>query len=312
MMNLCNHVLMVRPASFAYNPQTAGNNAFQKESTQTKSAVHQRALVEFDAFVALLRANKMVVTVVQDTPEPHTPDSIFPNNGFSLHQDGTLVLYPMFAANRRLERKPDVYAAIKQNFAITRTIDLTHYEAEGKFLEGTGSMVLDREHKIAYACRSRRTHPEVLADFCQQFDYKPVLFDAVDDHGQPVYHTNVVMCVAAAYMVVCLSAITDAAERERILSSAAATEKEIIPIDISQMGQFAGNMLQLCNTDGDPFLILSATALRSLTPRQKDKLAHYNPLLAPEIPTIEENGGGSARCMMAECFAPECTAYNSL
>ena len=309
-----NHVLMVRPSRFGYNPQTAGNNAFQKESTQAESTIHQRALAEFDAFVALLRAHKIDVSVVQDTPEPHTPDSIFPNNGFSLHHDGTLVLYPMFAVNRRLERKEGVRSALEQNFVIERVIDLTHYETPpiarshtpeigGKYLEGTGSMILDREHRIAYACCSPRTHGDVFLDFCRQLDYRPVLFDALDRNGQPIYHTNVMMCVAAQYMIICLEAIPSSADRELVLAAAASAGKEVVLIDTSQMEQFAGNMLQLHNTDGEPFLVLSATALRSLRPDQKEKLERYNPLLAPELPTIEENGGGSARCMLAECFA---------
>ena len=299
-----NHVLMVRPVRFAYNPQTAGNNAFQKEPTQQESVIHQKALAEFDAFVTLLRAHKVTVTVVQDTLDPHTPDSIFPNNGFSLHHDGTLVLYPMFALNRRLERKPDLRTALEQSFLVERVVDLTHYETSEMFLEGTGSMILDRAHRIAYACRSPRTHKDVLHDFCRQLDYRPVLFDAIDRNGQSIYHTNVMMCVATEYMVVCLEAIPDTADREVVLASAAASGKEVIPISFAQMEQFAGNMLQLHNRDGKPLLVLSATAFHGLTPDQRDKLARYNSLLTPVIPTIEQNGGGSARCMMAECFAP--------
>ena len=298
------HVLMVRPARFAYNPQTAGNNAFQKEPTEQETVVHQKALAEFDAFVSLLRAHKVEVTVVQDTPNPHTPDSIFPNNGFSLHHDGTLVLYPMFALNRRLERKPDLRAALEQNFLIERVVDLTLYESSEMFLEGTGSMILDHQNRVAYACHSPRTHGEVLLDFCRQLDYRPILFNATDRNGQPIYHTNVMMCVATTYMVICLESIPDEACQKRILDAASAAGKEVIPIDISQMEQFAGNMLQLHNTDNKPLLVLSATALRSLKPNQIEKITHYNPLLVPELPTIEENGGGSARCMMAECFAP--------
>jgi hypothetical protein len=297
-----NHILMVRPACFAYNPQTAENNAFQKKSSVTEVAVHQSALSEFDAFVSLLRANQIEVTVVQDTSDPHTPDSIFPNNVFSLHRDGTQVLYPMFAPNRRMERKPALRSAIEQNFTINRIVDLTHYESHEQYLEGTGSMVLDRQHRIAYACRSPRTHETVLLDFCKQLDYRPILFDATDRNGQSIYHTNVLMCVASNYVIICLEAIPSASDQELVLASAAATGKEIIPIDFTQMEQFAGNALQLHNTHNHPYLVLSATALRSLTPDQKARLTHHNPLLAPEIPTIEQNGGGSARCMLAECF----------
>jgi len=298
---------MVRPARFAYNPQTAENNAFQKTPSQHEDEIHQKALAEFDAFVSLLRAHDIHVTVVQDTPEPHTPDSIFPNNIFSLHRDGTLVLYPMFAPNRRREHKTALRATLEEKFVVDRVIDLTPYEALGKFLEGTGSMVLDHQHRIAYACRSPRTHGDLLNDFCARLDYRPTLFNALDRNGQPIYHTNVMLCVASTYMVVCIEALPTTADREAILASAAATNKEVIPIDFSQMEQFAGNMLQLHNRDGQPFLILSATALRSLSPQQIVQLERHNPLLAPEIPTIEENGGGSARCMIAECFAPKLT-----
>ncbi|MCL2738601.1 MAG: arginine deiminase-related protein [Bacteroidales bacterium] len=302
------HVFMVRPVRFAYNPLTAQNNAFQKtpkpSSAQSEDATHRCALFEFEAFVSLLNANKVHVTVVQDTPEPHTPDSIFPNNGFSLHQDGTLVLYPMFAPNRRLERKAGIRSALEQNFVVEHVIDLTHYEEQEKYLEGTGSMILDHEYRIAYACRSLRTHEQVFFDFCGQLGYRPVLFDAFDRNGQPIYHTNVMMCVATEHLIVCMEAITAVADREAIRSAAAATHKEIIPISITQMEHFAGNMLQLHNAAGKPFLVLSATALRSLTSGQKEKLERHYSLLAPELPTIEENGGGSARCMIAECFAP--------
>jgi len=303
-----NHVLMVRPAHFAFNPQTAQNNAFQKESGQKEDAIHWCALAEFDLFVSQLLAHRMKVTVVQDTLEPHTPDSIFPNNGFSLHHDGTLVLYPMFAPNRRLERKPGIRTALEQNFTIEHVVDLTHYEAQEKYLEGTGSMILDREHRIAYACRSPRTHEQVFFDFCRQLDYRPILFDALDRNSRPIYHTNVMMCVAAEYMIVCLESVTAVADREAILSAAAATHKEVIPISITQMEHFVGNMLQLHNTDGNPLLVLSSTALSNLTPVQKATLESFNPLLASEIPTIEENGGGSVRCMLAECFAPPKTS----
>jgi len=298
------HVLMVRPARFAYNPQTAVNNSFQKESMQQESVVHQKALVEFDHFVALLRHHNINVTVVQDTLEPHTPDSIFPDNGFSLHHDGTLVLYPMFAPNRRLERKDGVRSALQERFVIERVIDLTHYEhSRNKFLEGTGSMVLDHVHRIAYACHSPRTHVEVFYDFCIQLDYSPILFGALDRNSQPIYHTNVMMCISSESIIVCLESIPEIADRKRILSSAENAKKEVITIDMFQMEQFAGNMLQLRNSDNKPFLILSTTALRCLTSNQIERLTHYNALLTPNIPTIEENGGGSVRCMIAECFA---------
>ncbi|MDR2584765.1 MAG: amidinotransferase [Prevotellaceae bacterium] len=301
-IHTANHVLMIRPARFAFNPQTAENNSFQKESDQTQEAIHKLALTQFDAFVSQLRNKHINVTVVQDTLDPHTPDSIFPNNGFSLHHDGTLVLYPMFAPNRRFERKPHLRQILEQTFDIKRVVDLTHYESKDQFLEGTGSMVLDRTFRIAYACRSPRTHQDALLDFCKQLDYRPILFDAHDRCGRPIYHTNVMMCVASNYIVLNLDAIISASDRELVLASAAATNKEIISIDMTQMEHFAGNMLQLHNVAGNPFLVLSTTALHCLTPAQKEKIERYNPLIVPDIPTIELHGGGSARCMMAECF----------
>jgi hypothetical protein len=296
------NILMIRPIHFGYNAETAVNNAFQVAG-QDKDA-QQKALQEFDGFVSLLRDNGVQVTVVNDTPEPHTPDSIFPNNWVSFHEDGTLCLYPMFAENRRHERKPKVLEVIREQFRIDRTLDLTHYERKQVFLEGTGSMVLDRDLKIAYACLSPRTEKVVLDEWCREMVYQPILFNAVDAAGEPVYHTNVVMCVADRYIVICMDALPDPAEREQVRNTIDQSGKELVPITLDQMNHFAGNMLQVASIHGETLLVVSTQAHDSLSPEQLNRLRSYNRIIHAPLFTIETNGGGSARCMMAEVFLP--------
>ena len=293
-------VLMVSPVAFDYNEETAVNNAFQEEDDVSNTA--ELARRESDAYVELLRGNGINVITVEDTEEPHTPDSVFPNNWFSTHDDGTLVLYPMFAENRRLERKPAALEAIEDNFKVTRTVDLTHYEEEGLFLEGTGSMILDRVNKIAYACESPRTSKVVLQDFCEQMGYSPVLFKAVDAGGAEIYHTNVMMHVGTEVAVVCLDAIQDPEQRAKVEDSLKSTGKTIVDISLDQMGHYAGNMLELRNQDGAPCLVMSLSAYESLTDEQIEFLESKMTLITPDLDCIEKNGGGSARCMIAEIF----------
>ncbi len=262
----------------------------------------EKALTEFDNFVTLLRANGVDVTVINDTPEPHTPDSIFPNNWISFHDPGTICLYPMFAENRQQERKPPVIEQLKQSFTITNTFDFTGYENDQLYLEGTGSMVLDRDHKIAYACLSPRTHQQVLDDFCKQMSYRPVLFTAVDGEGKAIYHTNVMMCVADRYVVVCLESLPNHAEFQMMQEMIGKTGKELVNIGFEQMNRFAGNMLQVQNKAGEKLLVMSTQAYQSLHPEQVKKLEGYNRILHAPLTAIETNGGGSARCMMAEIF----------
>lgn len=292
---------MIRPVSFLYNEQTAVNNAFQS-ATADETAVQEKALAEFDAFVNMLRDNGVQVTVVQDTEEPHTPDSIFPNNWVSFHSDGTVVLYPMFAENRRAERKPHVLNEIGKKFSIEGTIDLTGFEKENVFLEGTGSMVLDRDHRIAYACLSPRTDEQVLEEFCRQLDYTPVFFTATDGNGQAIYHTNVMMCIADRYAVVCLESIASPTEQQKVEEAIQRTGKTIIAITLKQMNHFAGNMLQVENASGEKLLVMSTQAYESLDEEQIGSLTAFNRIIHSPINTIETNGGGSARCMMAEIF----------
>jgi len=298
-MQTTSHLLMIRPVNFSFNAETAVNNAFQSNHDQNAQEV---ALLEFNNFVELLQKKGIDVTVVDDTNDPYTPDSIFPNNWISFHADASIVLYPMYAENRRRERKPHVVEQLKKHFEITKQIDLTGSESEDLFLEGTGSMVLDRENKIAYACLSQRTDINVLQDFCNQMNYTPKSFIAVDGNGVPIYHTNVMMCVADRFVVICLESIADSGERKDVLDTIIKSKKEVIEISLDQMDNFAGNMLQVQNKMGDKFLVMSSQAFQSLKPDQIIKIEKYNSILHSSLDTIERNGGGSARCMMAEVF----------
>lgn len=302
-MQHTSNILLIKPVNFNFNEETAVNNRFQVKLAD--DTVQEKALAEFALLIQTLTEKGIAVTVVNDTPEPYTPDSVFPNNWISFHEDGALVLYPMFAENRRKERKQQVIDLIRQKFSIKQTIDLTHHELEGHFLEGTGSMVLDRENRIAYACLSARTHKNILEVFCSKLGYQPVIFSAYDQAGAAIYHTNVMMCVADRFVVICLESITDtvekAAVRERIIQSG----KQLIEISYAQMNRFAGNMLQVHNQQGKRFLVMSSQAYHSLTPEQIQILEAYQPLLHSDISTIETHGGGSVRCMMAEIFLPE-------
>ena len=293
---------MVRPCSFGFNVQTASNNAFQRSGFE--SGAQEAALREFDSFVALLRSHGITVDVIEDTPEPHTPDSIFPNNWFSTHSDGTLVLYPMFAPNRRLERKQSVMDHLIGTFDIRNIYDLTPYESKEKYFEGTGSMVIDREAGIVYACRSPRTDEDVLKEFCKLFDWDYFLFDAMDASGKAIYHTNVMMCVGTDLAVVCLESIRDLRVREEFLGLLG--KKDIVDISLEQMGSFAGNMLELQPFgERKPLLVMSSSARKSLRQEQLRMIESHCDIASPDLRIIEANGGGSARCMLAEIFYEE-------
>jgi len=289
---------MIRPVNFTFNAETAVNNAFQvaagDEATQAK------ALAEFEGFVKILRDDGVDVTVIDDTPNPYTPDSIFPNNWISMHEGGVACLYPMYALNRRLERKPAVLEELQEKFVINKTLDFTGYERDGLFLEGTGSMVLDRENRIAYACLSPRTDGVVLEDFCDRMDYQSEIFKAGDSQGKAIYHTNVLMCVADRYVVICLDSLTEPAGRGHVQATILGSGKELIPITLDQMNHFAGNMLQVNNMQDEKLLIMSTQAYESLTPEQVTRLSSFNRIVHAPLTTIETNGGGSARCMLAE------------
>jgi hypothetical protein len=244
------------------------------------------------------------VTVIEDTPEPHTPDAIFPNNWVSFHANGTVCLYPMYAPNRRLERREDIIVQLQKKFKVSHTMDFTSYEAAQQFLEGTGSMVLDRINKIAYACLSPRTNPEILEEFATKMGYRVVSFTSTDEKGTQIYHTNVVMSVGDRFAVICTETIIDDAERAHVLQTLKQTGKDVIEISMEQLKRFAGNMLQVQNKSGESILVMSTQAYRSLLPQQLKTLEKYNQMFYTDLYTIESNGGGSARCMMAEVHLP--------
>jgi len=297
-----NHILMIRPVNFGFNEETAGSNAFQKRNAE-KADANEQAQREFDGMVGTLRENGVDVTVIDDTPDPYTPDSIFPNNWVSFHNDGGVFLYPMQAENRRLERREDIISDLEDHFSVRHVIDLSRFEQENKFLEGTGSMVLDRVNKIAYACISPRTDREVLALFCEQAGYKEVSFHAFDEYHMAIYHTNVLMCIGSGFAIICLDSITDAEEKAAVISILKLTHKEIISISFAQMNQFAGNMLEVKNNGGETLIVMSQNAYNALG-EQKATLEKFGKLVYADITTIETNGGGSARCMMAEVHLP--------
>jgi len=293
-------VLMIRPVRFCGNEQTAESNRFQNLAVATSEA-QGCAQAEFDALVAMLKDAGVCVHSFDDTPEPHTPDSIFPNNWVSFHGDGTAVLYPMLAPNRRLERRTDILESLstRSRFHIKRTVDLGHRESEAKYLEGTGSLVLDRVNRIAYACLSPRTHLDVLGEFSQLLDYEVVAFEATDRSGTPIYHTNVLLSIGSNYVVVCAEAIA-AAQRHAVLTSLRAT-RTVIEIDARQMTEFAANILELGTQREGSIVAMSKRAAAAFTTDQRAQLRHLaGTLICAPIPTIETLGGGSVRCMIAE------------
>lgn len=301
---------MVRPHSFRKNEETATNNHYQRDIAQASpEEIIERAQEEFDGLVDQLKAAGVEV-VVFDEAEPHeTPDALFPNNWVSTHADGTVALYPMFAPNRRTERREDIPLVLEHQFGfdVRQIIDFTEFESHNKFLEGTGSIVLDRVNRKAYAALSDRTDARALEHFCDQLDFEPVAFQAfqtVDNQRLPIYHTNVMMSIGSGYAVVCLNCIDSDEERKQVVDAIAQDGLELIAITEEQVNQFAGNMLELTGDDG-PVLVMSASAYQSLVPEQIEKLQQHTTLLHAPLPTIETCGGGSARCMIAEIHLPE-------
>ena len=297
---------MIRPVRFGFNEQTAESNTFQDVSLAGRPIEEAQANAqrEFDEMVRQLRALGVDVMVYNDTADPHTPDSIFPNNWVSFHYSGTVVLYPMQAENRRLERRQDLIDELAQRFHVSKVVDLTAFEDEGKYLEGTGSLVLDRMNRVAFACLSPRTNPDVLAEYSRRTGYKTVLFRALDGAGKAVYHTNVLMCIGDTFAVVCLQAIQDLDERLMVRQELERLNKRIVEITIDQMNAFAGNMLLVQTVKGQKLLVMSKKAHQSLTEKQIDVLDDYATIQTFDLATIEANGGGSARCMMAEVHLP--------
>lgn len=310
MQQITDTILMIRPVSFRMNEQTAVNNYYQKETKElTEETVQFRALQEFDAFVEKLRAEGVNVVVVNDTKEPNTPDSIFPNNWMSFHENGTIGLYPMFAENRRLERREDIFDMLEeQGFEIENFLDYTSAEEDHLFLEGTGSLLLDRVNRKAYCAISPRADEDLLIEFCEDFEFTPVPFVAnqtVNGERLAIYHTNVMMCLAEDFAVICLDSIDDKKERKNVLKHLKEDGKEVIAISEAQVNAFAGNMLQVKNDKGERILVMSEQAYNSLNQGQIDKIEKHCRILYSSLEMIETNGGGSARCMMAEVFLPK-------
>ena len=305
MSALTNNIMMVRPANFGYNAETALNNAFQtKDADGNSRATSQKAQEEFDSFVQELLEVGVNVKVVEDTNTPIKPDAIFPNNWISFHDDGTIITYPMFAENRRIERREDIIHTLEDDFVVNKRYTFESYEADNKFLEGTGSMIFDRKHQIVYACLSQRTNIELLDKFAVLMGCKVVHFHAVDQSGNNIYHTNVMMALGADFVVICLDSIKDESEKAELLSFFEKTNKRIIDISYYQMEHFAGNMLEVLGKDDKRFTVMSQAAFKSLKSDQIKNINSTSNVLAIDISTIEHYGGGSVRCMMAEIFLP--------
>jgi len=303
--NLTSNILMVRPANFGYNEETAVNNAFQQKNiAESPEKIKTNALQEFDAMVTILQQNGIHVTVAEDTDFPVKPDAVFPNNWVSFHDNGVVITYPMFAPNRRLERRDEILSQLESSFRILNRYSLEFYEEEGIYLEGTGSMVFDRANKLVYACLSERTDATILDKFNVLMGTRSILFTATDRRGMPIYHTNVVMAMGHDFVVICMDCVREEEQKQKLLDTFAETGKRVIDITLGQMEHFAGNMLEVVNKDNKRLLVLSKTAFDSLKEEQKMALSQTTHLLPIPISTIEKYGGGSVRCMMAEVFLP--------
>ena len=303
-----NSILMIRPINFGYNEETALDNHYQIKDSIIKNS-NESAQNEFDNMVKNLKQNGISVHVFQDDENDYTPDSIFPNNWISFHENGDVGLYPMYAKNRRLERKPEVLEFLEnEGFVVSNIVYYSSAESENKFLEGTGSMILDRENRIAYCSISNRSNEDLFIEFCEDFEFTPVLFNSyqsVGDKRLSIYHTNVMMCVAADYVIICLDSIDDKKQRKNVSDFINESGKKLIEISERQVESFAGNMLELINDNGESILVMSQSAKDSLNENQKNIITKYSRILSCDINTIEVCGGGSARCMIAEIFLPK-------
>jgi len=303
---LASAVLMIRPARFESNPHTAESNKFQGKNLSSPEQQQRDAEKEFDGLRKVLESNGIQVIQIDDTDEPHTPDSIFPNNWVSFHADGTVVLYPMEAPNRRTERRADIIDALsgEHGFQIREILDLSTHEDQGQYLEGTGSLVLDRVNRVAYACLSSRTHLDTLGDFAQRMDYKVVAFDAVDSDGAPIYHTNVLMNVGEELAVICDEAIPRQDQRKAVMQSLSDSGHDVVSLSFEQMEAFAGNMLELRSGSGERLVAMSEQARRSLNESQLERIESSAKIISAAIDNIESSAGGSVRCMLAEIHLP--------
>ena len=303
---ITNQVLMIRPSHFGFNQQTADSNAFQSMHPDlSKEAIIEKALAEFDQLVFELRSYGVAVLVISDDPDIETPDSIFPNNWISFHDNGIVLIYPMQAEIRRLERREAILEQLSDQFDIQAIFSLTHFESINQFLEGTGSLVMDRVHKTAYACLSPRTHLKVLEKFCLLLGYQLISFRSYDLNGQEIYHTNVMMAIGETFVILAAETISNRDELDRLKRSFIANGKEIIEINSTQVLAFAGNMLEVRNKEGKALMVMSSQAFQSLVPEQVAMIEKHAQIVHSDITTIEKYGGGSARCMMAEVFLPK-------
>jgi hypothetical protein len=296
-------VLMIRPCRFYPNPETAADNAFQRDADRDSEALTLTARKEFDAAVQTLRVAGVNVHVFEDTPDPEKPDAVFPNNWISTHHDGRIALFPMYSALRRRERRQDIVEELRKHYRVSDVVDYTAFEDEGCCLEGTGSLVLDHLNKIAYVSLSNRSNPKVIQRFAEDFSYEPVTFTSIGSYGQPIYHTNVMMSLGTEFAMIGLEMIPNKAEREQVRARLEKTGKEIVELSADQVANFAGNAIELHNNDGKKLLVLSTRAARALTEGQRERLSRYARLVRLELSTIEL-GGGSARCMIATIHLP--------
>ncbi|MFI2741179.1 citrulline utilization hydrolase CtlX [Zhouia sp. PK063] len=309
MKQITDSIVMVRPVNFRMNEETAVNNYFQHKFKTDSKSVNELAQEEFDTFVQKLKMIGIDVTVLEDTLSPDTPDAIFPNNWISFHENGDVALYPMFAENRRLERREDIFEILEnKGFHIENIVDYTEAEEEEFFLEGTGSIILDRVHQKAYCALSARADEELFIEFCEDFEYTPVIFQAyqtVNNARELIYHTNVMMCIGEDFAIICLDCIDDKKERKSVVQHLKDSGKEIIAITEKQVAQFAGNMLQVASNEGKKYLVMSSSAYNSLNEKQIENIQKYATIFHTDLEVIETCGGGSARCMMAEVFLPK-------
>lgn len=303
-MQTTNNILLVRPANFGFNEETAASNVFQNEIQELPISIAQNVLLEFEEMVRRLSKRGMNLMVIEDTKDPVKPDAVFPNNWGSFHTNGTVILYPMLAKNRRLEKRPEIINLIAEKFSVSKIIDLSDHEQKSEFLEGTGSIIFDHNCKIAYACLSPRTKKDVFLKTCTILGYSPVYFQAKDTNGKQIYHTNVMLTIGDKFAVVCLESIKDQTDRLQIVQSLEQSNKQIIDISFDQMHAFCANMLELSSTKDQSILAMSQTAFTAFTEDQKRILSEHCELFPINIPTIESIGGGSVRCMITQLFLP--------
>ncbi|PWJ42628.1 citrulline utilization hydrolase CtlX [Sediminitomix flava] len=299
------HILMVRPNFFAFNAETAKDNAFQSEPSMTQNEITSKAVAEFDEFVSRLRAKGIQITVIEDTPEPLTPDAVFPNNWFTTHPEGKVVLYPMKAENRRLERRTDILDQLAESLKLDEVQDFSKYEAENRFMEGTGSMIFDHDNKICYAAKSERTDKGVLEEITASLGYETVFFSSFDQNGGSIYHTNVMLSVGSKFAVLCDQSVTDAEELATLKASFEKTGRTLICVNFEQMNSFCCNILEVRNEKDELFVAMSDTAFNAFTEEQKAVINQSAEIIHAPLATIESIGGGGARCMMAEIFLPK-------